>query len=316
MSQPTVRDAKRLFALSGNRCAFPKCQISIAEGASLVGEICHIKGDKVGAARYDEAQTDEQRQAFENLLLMCGTHHKVIDDDEISYTVERLIKIKADHEVKALVISETAESNSVVTLLIENSSIITGQSGGLAAHTVNAQTINLHAAVGGAPNEKGAEAKDTLWAGILALKATFGRVIFFDTILLPAELDEFFKGKSDHNIFGELLPYRDKLYVAQEMTKVLPENAERCRLHVSKRLWALYQVATTLLGRSAMLLTLSFKEQTLKDWRSDSIIDQYLRSVLPAALIDAQKQAETGGIQRLLSLLENAYLEEARASKT
>ena len=50
-----------------------------------------------------------QRQHF-LFNLNCGasgpdfcdeTHHKVIDDDDRSYTVERLLEIKADHESKS-----------------------------------------------------------------------------------------------------------------------------------------------------------------------------------------------------------------------
>jgi hypothetical protein len=31
-------------------------------------------------------------------VLLCGTHHKIVDDDEESYTVERLLKLKAQAE--------------------------------------------------------------------------------------------------------------------------------------------------------------------------------------------------------------------------
>src|SRR5688572_28426884 len=74
-SRPTV---KRLFAVSGNRCAFPRCKSELvdAESGSILGEICHIKGEKDGSARYDSAQSPANRQSYANLLLMCGSHHK------------------------------------------------------------------------------------------------------------------------------------------------------------------------------------------------------------------------------------------------
>ena len=43
-------------------------------------------------------QNDEQRHGFENLLLMCGDHHKTIDNDPATYTVERLTQMKRSHE--------------------------------------------------------------------------------------------------------------------------------------------------------------------------------------------------------------------------
>jgi hypothetical protein len=70
------------------------------DSGSVIGEICHIKARNPNGARYDSTQTDEQRNAFENLILMCPIHHKVIDDDDESYTVERLKEIKLKHETQ------------------------------------------------------------------------------------------------------------------------------------------------------------------------------------------------------------------------
>ena len=99
-SGPTTTTLKRLFAVSGNQCAFPKCQAPLVDPASgkVTGRICHIKGRKPGSPRYDPRQTDAERHSFENLVLMCPIHHDVIDAGEESYTVERLQGIKAVHE--------------------------------------------------------------------------------------------------------------------------------------------------------------------------------------------------------------------------
>ncbi len=72
---------------------FPLCnnQIVDIENGSVVGEICHIKAKKKRGSRYDEDLTDEEINAFENLILMCRLHHKVTDDDPDSYTVKRLL---------------------------------------------------------------------------------------------------------------------------------------------------------------------------------------------------------------------------------
>lgn len=100
MSHPSVPTIKRLFAVSGNECAFPGCATPLVDSPSgkVTGRICHIKARKPGAARYDASQSDDERNAFENLLLMCPIHHDVIDSDVESYTVERLQTIKAQHE--------------------------------------------------------------------------------------------------------------------------------------------------------------------------------------------------------------------------
>ena len=73
-----------------------------AESKAVIGEVCHIKSRSVGGPRHDATQSDEERNAYENVIAMCSIHHTVIDDDAESYTVERLQKIKSDHESKAL----------------------------------------------------------------------------------------------------------------------------------------------------------------------------------------------------------------------
>lgn len=77
---------KRLFALSQNRCAFPGCTAPLIEDTGTVtGIICHIKARSERGPRYDANQTEEERYAFDNLLLMCGRHSKLIDSEHQLY---------------------------------------------------------------------------------------------------------------------------------------------------------------------------------------------------------------------------------------
>jgi hypothetical protein len=61
--------------------------MEIVQGDTLVGEICHIKAANPGGPRCDANQTAAERHGYDNLILLCGTHHTVIDDDEEAYTV-------------------------------------------------------------------------------------------------------------------------------------------------------------------------------------------------------------------------------------
>jgi|SRR5271157_3922228 len=140
---PSQRTVKRLFALSQNRCAFPRCTTALIQGDTVVGEICHIKAANPDGPRYDPSQEDTERHDFDNLLLLCGTHHTVIDDDAVAYTVERLIKMKAKHERKATSIDDQVAERAA-HLLISHTVSSASQSGGITAHTVTADTINIH----------------------------------------------------------------------------------------------------------------------------------------------------------------------------
>jgi hypothetical protein len=89
---------KKLFALSGNRCAFPGCaQTVVNEHADLIAEVCHIEAASEGGQRYNRDQSDEDRRGFDNLLILCPTHHAVTDN-VAEYPVERLRRMKQDHE--------------------------------------------------------------------------------------------------------------------------------------------------------------------------------------------------------------------------
>jgi hypothetical protein len=134
-TEPSLPAKKRLFALSSNRCAFPRCTATLVDGDTVVGKICHIRGARPGSARYDRHQTAAERHGFDNLILMCGLHHDVIDDDEEAYSVERLLKMKADHEGRATPIADEF-AEQAARLLIDQSVVSMNQSGGITARNV------------------------------------------------------------------------------------------------------------------------------------------------------------------------------------
>ena len=146
MGKPSVPTQKRLFAVSGNRCAFRQCPQPLVDelAGKVTARICHIKGNKPTSRRYDRLQSEEERQGFENLILMCPIHHDVIDADDLTYTVEVLRTLKAEHETKyrdqsppGARAEELFLANVVVD--ISNGSIIqsANQSGGQIAHIIN-----------------------------------------------------------------------------------------------------------------------------------------------------------------------------------
>lgn len=99
MAVPSEKTVKKLFALSGNICAFPGCPSPIVESAGTIsGQICHIKAKSKGGPRFDAQQSENERHDFANLILLCGQHHKVIDDQPDIYTPDVLSEMKTVHE--------------------------------------------------------------------------------------------------------------------------------------------------------------------------------------------------------------------------
>lgn len=95
---------RALFRLSKGLCYYPGCEVpimSLVNGHAIIGvQIAHIRGANPKSARYDETMTDDERRAFPNLMLMCVTHHNLIDRLEPErHPVELLTQWKADNEV-------------------------------------------------------------------------------------------------------------------------------------------------------------------------------------------------------------------------
>lgn len=98
----TDRTRKILWGRSGNLCAL--CRRVLVEEAtphddeSVVGDECHIVGEKPTAARGEFGIGRDDLDDHDNLILLCKTHHKLVDDQPLTYTVEKLREMKATHE--------------------------------------------------------------------------------------------------------------------------------------------------------------------------------------------------------------------------
>jgi hypothetical protein len=68
------------------------------DSPSLVGDVCHIKGEKPSSARHDPDLAKDELHTYANLIVLCKVHHKVIDDQPGEYTVECVRDMKRAHE--------------------------------------------------------------------------------------------------------------------------------------------------------------------------------------------------------------------------
>lgn len=93
-----------LWGRAGNRCANPECRIELVmdvtetDDESLLGEECHIVARSSDGPRGNESFPKDKIDNYENLILMCRIHHKIIDDQPEKYTVSYLKDLKYQHE--------------------------------------------------------------------------------------------------------------------------------------------------------------------------------------------------------------------------
>ena len=94
-----AKTLRLLYAHSGNCCAYEGCHNPIFEDdGTLTGECCHIESYSPEGPRYNIQQSNEERNGYDNLMLMCARHHKIIDNHPEQYSVEKLKHMKATHE--------------------------------------------------------------------------------------------------------------------------------------------------------------------------------------------------------------------------
>ncbi len=105
------RDRKILWAKAGNQCSYRykgnNCSQKMIEAPNgsdtVVGYECHIVGKTKDSARFLENYHSDKMDTYENIILLCGSHHKLVDDkyNEQIYTIQVVRKMKNIHEYQA-----------------------------------------------------------------------------------------------------------------------------------------------------------------------------------------------------------------------
>jgi hypothetical protein len=97
----TTRDRKLLWARAGGTCAICKSHITAdAKGNDrdvVLGEEAHIVSEEPNGPRF-RPMSKKEVDAYTNLLLLCPSDHKIVDEQVTYYTEERLQALKREHE--------------------------------------------------------------------------------------------------------------------------------------------------------------------------------------------------------------------------
>jgi hypothetical protein len=112
-----------------------------------------------------------------------------------------------------------------------------------------------------------------------------------------------------------VLEYRDPNVAIQKLTTSGTNDAAKERPFVSHRLWSVFFILQGMYGRTALLLTNSFKDRRFRNWRDDKGCDQLLRAILPGQTVDYVKALEVHGLQTAVDQLESQFLAEADMNK-
>lgn len=98
-------ELKRLWALSAGRCNHPDCRELLLidrtefDEAVVMGEQAHIAPHGPGGPRRISEVPQGERDAYDNIILLCPNHHRgPVDGQPETYPEELLRKWKSDHE--------------------------------------------------------------------------------------------------------------------------------------------------------------------------------------------------------------------------
>lgn len=117
-----VRDRKLLWTKAGNRCSFryngyvcDKELIISGDNNVIIGKECHIVDTNQHTSRFKDIPN---KDSYDNLILMCGEHHDMIDSDGDKFTTKILKEMKESHESS---IADRLEMKEIEPLIIRDS---------------------------------------------------------------------------------------------------------------------------------------------------------------------------------------------------
>ena len=92
---------KMLWGRSASRCSICRSELVMdateTDDVSIIGDECHIVAREQDGPRGESHLSADERDLFDNLILLCKNHHKEVDDQVSTYTVECLQSIKDEH---------------------------------------------------------------------------------------------------------------------------------------------------------------------------------------------------------------------------
>src|SRR5262245_18012463 len=88
-----IPDKNLLWQNSAGRCAKPDCRIKCAieatdtDDAITIGEMAHIFAHSKKGPRPNPDLYIQERNSYDNLILLCGYHHTLVDGQQNTFTV-------------------------------------------------------------------------------------------------------------------------------------------------------------------------------------------------------------------------------------
>jgi len=115
------KDIKILWGRSGNRCAICQIELTASGDRETLGEMAHIVARASNGSRGESSLTVQERDSYNNLILLCPNDHTEIDKNYQDWSVDKLHRIKTEHESW---VSEQLNTGNISFTQIDNSDFL------------------------------------------------------------------------------------------------------------------------------------------------------------------------------------------------
>lgn len=123
-----------LWSLSGGVCAFPHCNTKCVEPPTdddppvTTGVFAHIESSSDNGPRANPSLSPAERDSYDNLLILCATHHELVDGQVNTYTVEMLHKWKKEQEDRyAAFLAQAVSQITFAELKVVTDALVNGE---------------------------------------------------------------------------------------------------------------------------------------------------------------------------------------------
>ena len=150
------RTKRLLWSRSGGYCQNPACNREVfaffeSGDVSTLGELAHIIGQSEHGPRGKDSLGREERDEYENIILLCPTCHTLVDKNPEQYPADTLHMWKRHHEEKirqvfVVPICSTRDSlATVVHKLLRRNEAIFRHYGPHSQHSANRENLRRSA---------------------------------------------------------------------------------------------------------------------------------------------------------------------------
>jgi hypothetical protein len=158
-------------------------------------------------------------------------------------------------------------------------------------------------------------AVEKMWNVFLQMNDKFSGVAFLDMILLPDELDDFFRGdwqkpRADYlkGIVGRYAKEDATFNIFKESGAM---EIETERPFYGEKIWIIFYVLRAVYGRCALLIARSLEKKQFQNWKDDQHLATVVGMVLPQKIVDTARAMRSQGLQAIIFHLNQEFLVEA-----